>query len=138
MDNLSNGDFSPLEIPPVYVPDIDVVTEDAQQESRFSVDEEKEDAQATSTCSLGSVEAEGATLDHEQSEDREEGAGPSIEERKKVIKDSTNCLKEKLKAEEFTLEQKNEILMELKKLTTKRKTLEFQVRKGKMSPDELL
>ena len=74
--------------------------------------------------------SEGATLDHdrEQSEDREEGAGPSIEERKKMIKDSSHCLKEKLKAEELTLEQKNEILMELKKLRTKRKTLEFQVR----------
>ena len=138
LDNLSNRDFASLEIPPV--PDIDVVTEDAQQESRFSVEEEKEkeDAQATSTCSLGSVEAEGATLDHEQSEEGEEGAGPSIEEQKKMIKDSTNCLKEKLKAKELTLEQKHEILMELKKLTTKRKTLEFQVRKGKMSPDELL
>ena len=55
-----------------------------------------------------------------------------------MIKDSTNCLKEKLKAEELTLEQKNEILMEMKKLRTKRKALEFQVCKGKMSPDELL
>ena len=71
LDNLSNGDFSPLEIPPVYVPDIDVVTEDAQQVLRLSVEEEKEDAQATSTCFLGSVETEGTTLNRKQSEVRE-------------------------------------------------------------------
>ena len=109
-DNLSNGDFSPLEIPPV----LDAVTEDAQQVLRLSVEEEKEDAQATSTCFLGSVETEGTTLNRKQSEVREEGAGPSIKEWKKLIKDSTNCLKEKLKAEELTLEQKNKILMEMK------------------------
>ena len=105
--------------------------------STLSTEEEKQDVHATTTYFVGSVEVEGSTVE-QRKHHTEEGVGPSIEEQKEVIADSTNCLKERLQAEELTLEQKKEIQIEMKKLRTEKKALELQTRKGKMAPDELL